>query len=110
MKLLLNSLSHKNRSLEFVFVGLLLLLGGAPQLSAHSDCRRKVEKADYKLHQAIAEHGPYSRQADHWRHELTEARERCWTSSHQWWDEHGQRWRSDRDGYDPDHDGDIDRR
>ena len=82
-----------------------LLFAGAPQLRADDDdCQRRVAKADHKLHEAIEHHGYESRQAEHWRHELHEARERCWSIRHRWWDEHGHRWRGDRDWDDHDHD------
>lgn len=84
----------------------LLAFAGAPSAKADYDdsCQRRVYHADYKLHEAMERHGPYSRQADHWRHELREARERCWRERHRWWDEDGHRWRSDRDWDDHDHD------
>jgi len=44
-----------------------------------------------------------SKQADRARHELHDARERCWNERHRWWDEDGHRWRSDRDWDDHDH-------
>src|SRR5207248_7377261 len=42
-------------------------------------------------------HGYNSKQANHERHELREAREHCWSTYHRWWDEDERRWRSDRD-------------
>ena len=83
----------------------LLLFTGAPQARAdNDDCQRRVAKADHKLHEAIEHHGYESRQADRWRHELHEARERCWSYNHRWWDEHEHRWHADRDWDDRDHD------
>jgi len=85
----------------------VLMFGGAPQLRAdHDDCQRRVAKADHNLHEAIERHGYESRQAEHWRHELRAARERCWNHDHRWWDEDGHRWRTDRDWDDHDHDRD----
>jgi hypothetical protein len=52
----------------------------------------------------VEHHGWNSRQAEHARHELHDARERCWNERHRWWDEDGHRWRSDRDWDDHDHD------
>jgi hypothetical protein len=89
---------------------LLGLLGFAatPRAFAHEDpyykCQRRIAKEDYKLHEAIERHGWYSRQAEHHRHELREARERCWREYHRWWDEDGHRWHNDRDWDDHDHD------
>src|ERR1700692_2470415 len=86
-----------------------LLFTGAPRLRADDDCQRRVAKADHRLHEAIEHHGRESRQADHARHQLHEAREYCWTHSHRWWDEDGHRWRSEHDFDDHDHDHDRDR-
>jgi hypothetical protein len=84
----------------------LLAFAGAPRASADSydSCQRRIFKADHRLHEAIEHHGWESRQADHARHELREARERCWRERHRWWDEDGRRWHSDRDWDDHDHD------
>src|SRR5882757_3373288 len=70
----------------------LVLFAGAP-----------AAKADHRLHEAIERHGYESRQADHWRHELREAREYCWQHSHRWWDVEGNRWHTERDWDDHDH-------
>jgi hypothetical protein len=89
----------------------LLAFAGAPSAKADADdCQRRVMRADHKLHEAVEHHGWNSRQADRWRHELHEARERCWRLNHRWWDEDGHRWRSDHDWDDHDHDHDHDRR
>ena len=58
----------------------LLAFGATPRASAsdYDGCQRRIYKADHKLHEAIEHHGWYSRQAEHARHELREARERCW--------------------------------
>jgi hypothetical protein len=80
-----------------------LLFSSAPRAAGDDGCHRRTERAEHKLHEAIEHHGPYSRQAEHWRHELREARERCWRERQQWWDEHGHRWHHDRDWDDRDH-------
>ena len=84
----------------------LLAVAGAPRAYAYDDerCQRRIAKADHKLHEAAEHHGWNSRQAEHARHELHEARERCWRERHRWWDEDGRRWHSDRDWDDHDHD------
>ena len=84
----------------------MLAFAGTPQASAedYDRCQRRIAKADHKLHEAAEHHGWYSRQAEHARHELREARERCWKERHRWWDEDGRRWHSDRDWDDHDHD------
>jgi hypothetical protein len=82
-----------------------LLFAGAPRLHADGDdCQRRIAKADHRLHEAIEHHGRNSRQADHARVQLHEAREYCWGRAHRWWDEHEHRWHSDRDWDDHDHD------
>ena len=81
-----------------------LLFVGAPSLRADDNCQRRISKADHKLHEAIERHGRNSRQAERAREDLRASRERCWNSSHRWWDEDGHRWRSDRDWDDHDHD------
>lgn len=69
-------------------------------------CQRRIQHADHELHEAIARHGRHSRQADHERRELHEARERCWREHHRWWDEDAHRWREEHDWDDRDHDRD----
>jgi len=89
------------------FVGLVAFTG-APSARADEDggCQRRIAKADHRLHEAVEHHGWDSRQADRARHELREARERCWNERHRWWDEDGHRWHTDRDWDDHDHDHD----
>ena len=80
------------------------MLGATPSLRANDqDCQKRINKADHKLHEAIEHHGYRSSQADHARHDLTEAREHCWNNDHKWWDSDGQRWHTDRDWQDQDH-------
>ncbi|PYT51270.1 MAG: hypothetical protein DMG44_03115 [Acidobacteria bacterium] len=86
----------------------MMASAGAPTASAESydKCQRRIAKADHRLHEAVEHHGWNSRQADRARHDLHEARERCWRERHRWWDEDGRRWHSDRDWDDHDHDHD----
>ena len=60
-------------------LGALLFFAGAPAAKAADpgDCGRRIARAEHRLHEAVEHHGYYSRQADHQRHELNEARERC---------------------------------
>ncbi len=83
----------------------LLVFTATPRAFADDPykCQRRIAKQEYKLHEAIERHGWYSRQANHERHELREARERCWREHHRWWDEDGRRWHNDRDWDDYDH-------
>ena len=80
-------------------LGGFLLLAGAPSTQAHDrdNCSRRINKAEWKLDEAIERHGYYSRQADHWRHKLRETQERCWRERHEWWDEHEHRRHRDCD-------------
>jgi len=87
----------------------LLAFAATPRAFAHhyddyGRCQRRIVKADHKLHEAIEHHGWNSRQAGHARHELHEARERCWNEHHRWWEEDAHRWHTDRDWDDHDHD------
>ena len=86
----------------------MLAFAGTPRAFAHDRdddrCARRIAKADHKLHESIEHHGWNSRQADRARHDLHEARERCWRERHRWWDEDGHRWHDDRDWNDRDHD------
>ncbi len=84
-----------------------LLFAGASAVRA-DDCQKRIIKADHKLHEAIDRHGWQSSQAEHWRHELAEARSYCWEHGHRWWDEDGHRWHTERDWDDHDHDHDRD--
>jgi outer membrane murein-binding lipoprotein Lpp len=74
-------------------VGGFLLLGGATAARAddYDSCRRNVDKWEDRLERDIDRHGAFSRQANHDRHELGEARESC---EHRY----GDRWR-DHDDY-----------
>ncbi|MGB8494895.1 MAG: hypothetical protein WCE53_10890 [Candidatus Acidiferrum sp.] len=86
-----------------------MLLAGASVVRADNDaCQRRTIKADHKLHQAVDKHGWTSPQAEHWRHELSDARAYCWEHGHRWWDEDGHRWHTERDWDDHDHDHDRD--
>jgi hypothetical protein len=99
------------RNLRFVLGPVVLagmfLFAGATIVRA-DDCQKRTIKADHKLHEAIEHHGWRSPQAEHWRHELAEARAYCWDHNHRWWDQDGHRWHSDHDWDDHDHDHDSD--
>ena len=81
-------------------LGGLLLFAGAPSARANDGFEgdRRIDRAEWKLHEAIEHHGYYSRQADHWRHELREEREHCWRERREWREHHDHDWRRyDRD-------------
>ena len=79
------------------------VFAGAPAAKADG-CQNRLMRADHRLHKAIEHHGYESREANHWRHELREARAYCWEHGHRWWDVEGNRWHSERDWDDHDHD------
>ena len=84
-----------------------LIFTAAPGLRADDGaCQRRIAKADHRLHEAAEHHGWGSKQAEHARHQLHEAREYCWAHAHRWWDEDGRRWHTDRDWDEHDHDRD----
>ena len=101
-----NSLIRKAVLAAAVLAGFLMFTA-VPLLRADErDCQRRVARADHRLDRAVARFGYRSRQAAHARHELREARERCWNGDHRWWDEHERRWHTERDWDDHDHDRD----
>ena len=85
-------------ALASALAGGFLLPGGVATVRADDfdNCHRNVEKWESRLNYDINRHGVYSRQANHDRHELAEARESC--ERHHDYDQ--------RDRYDYDHDGD----
>jgi len=76
-------------------LGGFLLFAGAPGVKANAweDCNRRTAYTDMRYRQAVAHHGPYSRQARHWAHERREAAERCEYLRREWQEHH-----RDRDG------------
>jgi len=100
-------LLNKNSFAKTLLAGAALsgfMLFTAPNARADEhECQERIAKHDHKLHEAIERHGYRSRQAQHERAELREARQRCWTTYHRWWDEDERRWRSERDWRDEDH-------
>ena len=80
----------------------------APPAAADDGCQRRTAHVEHKLHEAIEHYGYFSRQANHWRQELHEARERCWRERQSWWNEHDRRWHHAHDWDDHDHDRDRD--
>jgi hypothetical protein len=79
-----------------------LLFVGAPAAKANDgrDDDRRVDRAEWNLHEAIERYGYYSRQANHWRHELREKQERSWREQREWREHHNynvRRYDRDRD-------------
>jgi hypothetical protein len=77
----------------------LTLCVAAPSVQAESPehCQRRIIHAEHELQLAIERHGRDSRAAEVKRHDLHEARERCWAEQHRWWDEREHRWHTERD-------------
>jgi hypothetical protein len=82
-------------------LGGLLFFAGAPSAQAadRDDCQRRIAKTERKLNDAIEDHGYYSRQAEHWRHERREAYERCYGRDYRYrhYDRDDHRYDRDRD-------------
>lgn len=97
----------RNALPSLAFVG-VLFLAGTTVARANDNCQKRIAKADHKLHEAVEHHGWQSSQADHWRHELAEARAYCWDHGHRWWNEDDHRWHTERDWDEHDHDHDRD--
>lgn len=92
------------KSLPAATLAAVFLFAGVTGAAGYDDdCHRRTARAEHKLHEAIEHHGYYSRQADHWRRELREARERCWRERRLGRDEHEHRWHRDRHWNDHDH-------
>jgi hypothetical protein len=85
-----------------IFVATLFTASGA-YAESREQCQRRIAHADHELHEAIEHHGVNSRQAERKRHDLHEARERCWRENHAWWDEDQHRWHTQQDWDDRDH-------
>lgn len=103
-----HALSSARTALMCLGISAAFLFAYAPAIHADDDCQKRIVKADKNLHEAIAKHGYESSQAEHWRHELADARSWCWDHYHRWWDEDGHRWHDQRDWDDHDHDHDHD--
>jgi len=100
------SLLRKHAISRAIITGLFFaaaLFFAAPKASAE-DCQKRIIRADHNLHEAIEHHGSESREAEHARHELAEARSYCWDHDHRWWDVDAGRWHTEHDWDDHDHD------
>jgi len=90
----LGVLEYAKLAVVLAALGGFLLFTGVPRVSAsEAECQHRTEKADRNLHEAIKHHGWDSKQAEHARHELSEAREYCWNQDHKWWDVDAHEWR-----------------
>jgi hypothetical protein len=80
--------------------GFLLFGATSVRADARDSCQQNVQNWEYRLDRDVYRHGSNSRQANHDRHELAEARENCERRF-------GDNWRNH---YDRDYDRDGDRR
>jgi len=89
----------KRITLAAVFLGALGFLAATPSAQADDrrDCQRRVERAEWRLRDAIEDHGYYSHQAFDRRRDLNRERERCYDRYHSYWDGNRHEWRGDRD-------------
>jgi len=105
-------MSSKWNAIHSTLAGLALAaavsLVAAPAIRADDECQKRTSRADRELHKAVEHHGWNSPEAEHWRHELADARSYCWEHAHRWWDEDSHRWHDQRDWDDHDHDHDHD--
>lgn len=97
-KHLLKSVFGKT-AMATVALSSLFLFGGTLSAKAadRDDCERRIARTEHRLHEAIEDHGYYSRQANHWRHERREAYERCYDRDYRYREYRYRDW--DRDRY-----------
>jgi len=78
----------------------LLFAGPSAQAADRRDCERRIARTERHLRDAIEDHGYYSRQANHWRHERREAYQRCRRDAerfeHRYNRDHDRDWYRDR--------------
>ena len=105
----MNDMYWIRRALAAAGLMTALCFAGAAIARADDDCQKRINKADHNLHEAVERHGPNSSQAEHWRRELNETREYCWSHDRRWWDSDENRWRTEHDWNEHDHDHDYDK-
>jgi hypothetical protein len=99
-------LFRKTLLVGVTLAGSALLLGAPHSRADEEDCQKRVVRIDHELHKAAEKHGWDSPQAKEKRRALVAAREWCWEHGHRWWDEDAQRWHTERDWDEHDHDRD----
>jgi hypothetical protein len=82
-----------------IFVGAFGFLAATPSAQAEDrrSCQVRIERAEWRLRDAIEDRGYYSHQAFDRRRDLNRERERCWNQYHGYWDGYAHQWRGDRD-------------
>jgi hypothetical protein len=80
-------------------LGVVLMFVAMPTSRAddRANCRQRTERAEAQLQQAIRQYGEHSQQADNWRRELNNERERCLNQQGGWWNGQEQKWHNERD-------------
>jgi hypothetical protein len=78
--------------------GVLGLVMAAPSAQAEdrNTCQIRIERAEYRLNDAIHDHGYYSHQANDRRRDLNRERERCWNQYRGYWNGGDRQWHNDR--------------
>ena len=89
----------KRITLAAIFVGALTFLAAAPSAQADDrrSCQARIERAEWRLRDAIEDHGYFSHQAFDRRRDLNRERERCYDRYHAYWNGERHEWRGDRD-------------
>lgn len=89
----------KRITMAAIFLGALGFLAATPSAQADDrrSCQLRIERAEYRLRDAIEDHGYYSHQAFDRRRDLNRERERCWNPYHGYWNGYSHQWRNDRD-------------
>jgi hypothetical protein len=89
-------------ALPILVLASFIFLAGTPSARAANwdDCERRVNRAEWRLEEAIEHRGYYSREANYWRHELHEAYEECNAyqgDRYDRYDRYSRRYHGDRD-------------
>ncbi len=85
-------------------LGSTILLSAPKSRAADEDCQKRIVRIDHEIHKAAEKHGWDSPEVREKRRDLVAAREWCWEHGHRWWDEDAQRWHTERDWDEHDHD------
>jgi hypothetical protein len=70
-------LKNVSRSLFVALLGAGMIAATVVPAQAERPCERRVRQAEMHYREAVRRHGARSRQAEHYRHELENARARC---------------------------------
>jgi hypothetical protein len=70
-------LKNASRFVFAVFLGAGMIAATVVPAQAERPCERRVRQAEMHYREAVRRHGGRSRQAEHYRHEVENARARC---------------------------------